>query len=269
MNMLIFFFRAFAELCESSQKVSSGSLVEQYLDLHQCMQRALMMVNSLFCASLPEAKSSNCSSLQCLVPDVCKTSTNKNAASWIYAAMETNLSKFSLFKKPEKSEIVDSDDCHYVILENTPDKLNSENQSPQNKPRSRNHSNFLSDSGAKRVPSPSMQHISATKKMNPEREDCPKGRGLKETVNLAKKLLLVSCEWFLKYMEDLLDAGFGMCTEDSSEMACLLRQLKRVDRWLDDLAIIGVKVDGRIEELKKKLYGFLLEHVDAAVFAGK
>ena len=49
------------------------------------------------------------------------------------------------------------------------------------------------------------------------------------------------------------------------EIASLLRQLKRVNKWLDDSVVDGVGTDERIEGLRKKLYGFLLEHVDSAV----
>jgi hypothetical protein len=42
-----------------------------------------------------------------------------------------------------------------------------------------------------------------------------------------------------------------------------------VNQWLDDLVGGGLKVDARIEGLKKKLYGFLLEYVDSATVTGK
>ncbi|KAF2319326.1 hypothetical protein GH714_014827 [Hevea brasiliensis] len=219
--------REFAELCKSSQNMSSVSLVEKYLDLHQNMQKAAKVINSLISDSLLEAKSSFYDSLQCLLPNARKTKMNKNAALWVHAAIETNFSKFILLKEPEKSEMVDSDKCHYVILGSIPEELHSENQSPQIKGRPRNHGN-LSDASPEQEPS-------SWKKMDPKR-------------------MIVLKEF---------------CMGGDSEIAYLLRQLKRVNQWLDDWGGLGVKVDGRIEDLRKKLYGFLLEHVDTAVAAVK
>ncbi|KAL9334243.1 hypothetical protein Peur_074382 [Populus x canadensis] len=261
--------QSFAELHESAQSASSGPLVEQYLDLYQNIQRSAKIVNSLLSdASLLETKASNYDSLQRVFPDVRKSSRNTNAESWVHAAIQTNLSKFSLLKKPEKSGVLDIDKCHYVILDNSLEELNSENQSPQNKPCLRNHSNYIPDLSAKRVPS-SKRHLASVKKVNPERRDCPRGSGLKETASLAEKLLLDSREWFLRYMEDSLNVGFGLCEGKISEIAGFLGQLRRVNQWLDDLVGGGLKVDARIEGLKKKLYGFLLEYVDSATVTAR
>ncbi|KAJ6384937.1 hypothetical protein OIU77_028191 [Salix suchowensis] len=260
--------QSFAELHESAQSASSGSLVEQYLDLYQNIQRSAKNANSLLSdASLLESKSSNYDSLQRVFPDVPKSSTNTNAESWVHAAIQTNLSKFSLLEKPEKSGVLDIDKCYYVILDNSQQELNSENQLPLNKPSRKNHSNYMPDLSVQRVPS-SKRHLAPVRKVNPERRDCPRGSGLKETASLAEKLLLDSREWFLKYMEDSLNIGFGLCEGKISEIAGFLGQLRRVNQWLDDLAGGGIKVDARIEGLKKKLYGFLLEYVDSATVTG-
>lgn len=265
--IFIFFFRAFAELCKSSQNMSSGPLVEKYLDLHQNMQKAAKVINSLTNDSLSEAMSSFYDGQQCLLPSTRKTKMNKNAVSWVHAALETNLSKFILLKEPEKSEMVNSDKCHYVILGSIPEELQSENQLPQIRGRPGNYGK-LSEASPMRVPSsPSL--LSAEKKMDPKKDDCPKRSVLKETASLAEKLLLHSREWFFKYMEDSLNNGFQFCRGGDSEIAYLLRQLKRVNQWLDDWGSWGVKVDRRIEDLRKKLYGFLLEHVDIAVASDK
>jgi hypothetical protein len=70
-------------------------------------------------------------------------------------------------------------------------------------------------------------------------------------------------------MEDSLNVGFGLCEGKISDIAGFLGQLRRVNQWLDDLVGGGLKVDARIEGLKKKLYGFLLEYVDSATVTGK
>ncbi|KAL5796176.1 hypothetical protein ACOSQ2_000996 [Xanthoceras sorbifolium] len=92
--------------------------------------------------------------------------------------------------------------------------------------------------------------------MNTERKEGYKGSKLKEAASLAEKLLLVSHQWFLKYIEDSLNLRFGLSRDGSSEIAGLLRQLKRVNEWLDELARVRVEADDRIQDLRKKLYGF-------------
>ncbi|XP_075647052.1 uncharacterized protein LOC142617962 [Castanea sativa] len=255
--------RTFAELCDTSQKVPAGTLVEQFLDLHLSMQRAGKVVNSLQSITLSEAKSNGYCSLQRSLPDACKRFTDKNATSWVQAAVGTNLSKFNLFRTQEKSSLQNGEKCYYVVIDKNPEELNSKSNSPQDKQSHRNHGSSLSESSAKRLPSPSQRHT--TKKTNTVREDCSKGSRLKETATLAEKLLLVSREWFLKYLEDSLNVGFEQSREERSEIAYLLGQLKRVNQWLDDLVGGGVGVDERIDDLRKKLYGFLLEHVDSTI----
>ncbi|KAJ4711721.1 DUF936 family protein [Melia azedarach] len=153
--------------------------------------------------------------------------------SWVHAAIETDLSKFSVFRKPENSKI-------------------------------------LSDLSRKQGPSPTKQQLLGAKNMNPERKEWSKRGGLKEAAIFAEKLLMISRQWFLKYLEDSLKTGFGSSRgKGSSEIAGLLKQLKRVNKWLDDLVGSGTEADERIEDLRKKLYRFLLEHVDSTVIAGK
>ncbi|KAF8403961.1 hypothetical protein HHK36_012069 [Tetracentron sinense] len=275
----------FAELCESSQKDSARPLVEQFLKLHHSMQRAATMVDSLLNTRFPEEKGSTSSSSQLPLqkgststssqlpsPEVCKKFTDKNATLWVQAAIETDLSKFSLFGKKSEREILDVEKHHYVVLEKTmkPTEEMSENQSLQNKQSPRNLSGFP-DSIAKVRPSPSRRSgVSAAKKTNAERMEWSKGNGLKEAACLVKKLLSVSRGWFLKYLEDSLNNGFGLRRgEEDREIAVFLGQLRKVNQWLDDATGDGIEVDERIEGLRKKLYGFILEHVDSAVVASR
>lgn len=258
----------FAELCESSQKDSAGSLVEQFLNLHQDMQKAVMSINVLLSTRLAEVKSSSCCSAPLILAEACKSSTNKNAILWVQAALETDLSKFCLFRKQDNRGFLSGGKCHYLLLENSPE-MESENHSPQKKRIPRNHGG-LSDSSAGGVPSPSRRRFSVSKRMCTEKAEWSKGSGLRETANLAKKLVSVSHGWFLKYLEDSFNKGFGLNRkEGGTEIACLLGQLKRVNLWLDGLVEDGMEVDERIEGLRKKLYSFLLMHVDSAVVSGK
>ncbi|KAH7544791.1 hypothetical protein FEM48_Zijuj01G0023700 [Ziziphus jujuba var. spinosa] len=251
------------ELCESPQKVSAGSLVQKFLDLNQSMQSAAMVVDSLLNQGPRDEQ-------HWLTPDVCKTSSSKNATLWVKAAVETNLSKFNLFRLQDKGEVLNGEKCHCVILENASVESKSENCSPKSKQSPRNHGSSSSDSNSKSAPSSSRKFLSTARKPSTEREKCLKGSRLKEAASLAEKLLLLSREWFLKYLEDSLKIGFRVNRGGGgSEMACLLGQLKRVNQWLDNLVMDRIQEDERIEDLRKKLYRFLLEHVDSAVVSGK
>ena len=200
------------------------------------------------------------------LPGTDSCSARKNATSWVKAATGTNLSSFDLFKMQEKDEITNSEKYYYVVLENAPEELNFKNPSPAIKQGHRNHGTLLSNSIAKGSQSTSGRLSSAARKSITEREDLSKESRLNEAASLAQKLLLASREWFLTYMEDSLNIGFGMKrVEGSPDIASLLGQLKRVNHWLDNLLLNGVREDERIEGLRKKLYGFLLDHVDSAV----
>ena len=262
-------FSLFAELCKSSGTLSAGLLVEQFLDLHLNLKRTAMLLDSLLTPTAEVRHSSNCKSSQnCTPENVCKVSTNKNAVSWVQAAIETNLAKFNLFRTQEKSEVLKGEKCHYVVIENANSDKNTENPSTHKKPNHVAQASLLPNSTAKRVP-PSKRHLLSAKNKDIEKEDQLKESGIKEAGSLAEKLLSVSHEWFLKYLEDSLENGFGLRNEEGgTEIACLLGQLKNVNHWLESLVGGGDKVDNRIETLRKMLYGFLLEHVNSGVTSG-
>ncbi|XP_028799724.1 uncharacterized protein LOC114757818 [Neltuma alba] len=241
----------FTELCQSSQTLSAGSLVEKFLDLHLNLQRARMVLDPLLMLT-PEKKPSE---------DVlCKAPSNKNAVTWVQAALQTNLSKFNLFRTQAKAESLNGEKCHYIVIENSRDEMNTENTS---------QSKQKPTTTVKRVPS-SKRHLQVAKSKDAEKVDQGRESRLKEAASLAEKLLVASQEWFLKYLEDSLDSGFGLRSEEGrSEIACLLGQLKKVNHWLDALVGGGDKVDGRVENLRKSLYGFLLERVNSAIPSSK
>ncbi|KAM6580574.1 hypothetical protein CsatA_004348 [Cannabis sativa] len=243
----------FAELCLSSKKSSAGSLVKNFLDLNQKMQSSANDIDYVVNLRLSGAD-----------PSIYFSASN-NATSWVKAAVETNLSTFDLFRKQEEDEILKSEKSHYVVLENA-QEVNFGSCSPTSR-QSRNHTTLTSDLTTKVSQSASRRLPSATRNSITERDELYKGGSkLIEAASLAQKLLFASREWFLKYLEDSLNIGFGMKREEGgTEVASLLGQLKRVNHWLDDIVTKGISKDERIEGLRKKLYGFLLEHVDSTV----
>ncbi|XP_021890345.1 uncharacterized protein LOC110808899 isoform X2 [Carica papaya] len=171
---------------------------------------------------------------------------------------------------PEKAGISLGEKYHYLIIENDPSKLISENNPPQSKQSPQSHYSSGPDSDATHRSSQSLKkHNSSANKMYFGKDTLSGESGLKEAANLAEKLLTVSCQWFFKYLESSLDKRFGLSgREGSTDIASLLGQLKRVNSWLDDLVGSGMQADEKIEGIRKKLYEFLLANVDSAI-AGK
>ncbi|KAL5572709.1 hypothetical protein UlMin_022306 [Ulmus minor] len=103
-----------------------------------------------------------------------------------------------------------------------------------------------------------------------------RGQGMQETVELGLKLQSEMKTWFLRFVEEALDAGFRVFGEgasvgrrlslDSGSIAAVLSQLKRVNEWLDRVIpkrdeLLGEKVD----RLKRKIYGFVIQHVGTTI----
>ncbi|KAG2242141.1 hypothetical protein Bca52824_096014 [Brassica carinata] len=103
-----------------------------------------------------------------------------------------------------------------------------------------------------------------------------KGNGLNEATDLAEKLQTVSQDWFLGFVERFLDADVVETSSnlsDNGQIAGMLSQLKSVNDWLDE---IGSKEDEEglqevsketIDRLRKKIYEYLLTHVESAAAA--
>jgi hypothetical protein len=255
-------FSLFSELCESRQTLPAGLLVKQFLELHQSLQRVTMVFDSLLSAP-PETKPSSHATIQSLVEDTCKVPTRKNATFWVQAALDTNLSKFNLYKTQEKSEALNGEKCHYVVIENSHKEMNTEESTVPNKQSRVTQAHPLQNSSGKRISS-SKRNLLVAKNKDAGKQDQSKESEQKAAASLAEKLVVASREWFLKYLEESISNEFGLKNEENSGVACLLGQLKKVNHWLDNL-IDGVKVDHRVEKLRKSLYRFLLEHVNSAV----
>ncbi|CAN1169947.1 hypothetical protein LINPERPRIM_LOCUS88 [Linum perenne] len=95
-----------------------------------------------------------------------------------------------------------------------------------------------------------------------------RGNGMRETVELGMKLQLEMQVWFVRYVEESLDAGFRGLGDgvqvNAGSIAAILSQLKRVNGWLDRVSAKGEKgLIFEIENLKKKIYGFVIQHVGA------
>ncbi|KAL6575130.1 hypothetical protein OROMI_012415 [Orobanche minor] len=101
-----------------------------------------------------------------------------------------------------------------------------------------------------------------------------RGLGMNETLELGEGLQSEMQMWFVRFVEDSLDAGFRVCVKkcgpdggpDCGPIAVILSQLKRVNDWLDRVASKRDEVVmEKIERLKRKIYGFVIQHVGTSV----
>lgn len=110
---------------------------------------------------------------------------------------------------------------------------------------------------------PKMQFRISPQSLSASTKPWKRGHGMKETVELKVVLLLEMERWFLKFVEESLDAGFRVfAVSNDGSIASILSQLKRINGWLD---IVMKKRDQqmneKVERLKRKIYAFVIQHV--------
>ncbi|CAL0326321.1 unnamed protein product [Lupinus luteus] len=294
----------FSELCQSCGTLSAGLVVKQFLELHHSLQRARTVFDSLLAPPLEAKPNRNLQYLVedvCKVPSkknaiswvqaAMGTNLSKfnlfrtkeksevlNGEKCYYAVIdnsdeEMNSENSSAENKQNRAaqanllpnataKRLPSSKRNLVVAKNkhTTDKRDQSKESGLKEADKRDQSK---ESGLKEADKRDQSKESGLKEA--DKRDQSNKSGLKEAASLSEKLLVASREWFLKYLEESLCNGFGLKSEDgSTEITCLLGQLKKVNHWLDNLEGED-KVDYRVEKLRKSLYRFLLEHVNSAV----
>ncbi|PWA75126.1 hypothetical protein CTI12_AA244240 [Artemisia annua] len=286
----------YSELRSSAKEDNPQPAVEQFLALHASLNNAHLISESLSKTTQPTSSSDNedtPSEEQLRV----SSERHKQATSWVHAAMATNLSSFSVYSKQAKltSLIPPSSNTDstaktvrpVLVLEgSTNTTAGSANtpspKTPQVKPRQSVGSKIVNSSTPRRQTLvPSVQQKS---KVQPQPQPPPpeweKGVGFDEAIDLAQKLKLESQDWFLGFVERFLDADVDTSSSlsDNGQIAGMLSQLKSVNDWLD--AIGSTKGDDDDEEeetsrispetidrIRKKIYDYLLTHVESAAAA--
>ncbi|CAA7041834.1 unnamed protein product [Microthlaspi erraticum] len=239
MESVLLSLQSFAELCDSSENLSTGQVVRRFLDMYHSTQNTGKAVHMLLTSNRNNGS--------------CRSAANKNAVSWVQDAVVAGFSQFNLFKDPGKQEedyaAAHQDQHHYIVLQNSSERLNlKERTSPR----------ALACKGFKKLPS---KRHSVSGRSSLERKS-----KLRESASLADELLRVSSQWFLKYLESSLKKrSFLVKKEDANGKESLLFHLKAVNRWLDDLILNRTETSERVEDLRKKLQRFLLEHIESAI----
>ncbi|XP_010688138.2 uncharacterized protein LOC104902146 [Beta vulgaris subsp. vulgaris] len=176
-------------------------------------------------------------------PDtVISTEQSKSASAWVEAALSTDLAIVSLLTGQNSETLPPS-------LPKSSSKRQSIGKS------TKNHSK------------------TSTLLESPPKGRWTRGHGIRETIELATTLKSEMESWFLKFVEESLDAGFRVFSEcvnngskklplECGSIAAILSQLKRINDWLD---LVVKKRDEvlteKIDKLKRKIYGFVIQHV--------
>ncbi|CAH8338723.1 unnamed protein product [Eruca vesicaria subsp. sativa] len=84
--------------------------------------------------------------------------------------------------------------------------------------------------------------------------------GMKETAEFAVNVQSEMQMWFIGFVEESLDKkNAAEQPLDGSSIAAVLSRLKQVNEWLD--RITTMSLTDKIERLKRKIYGFVINHV--------
>ncbi|KAJ9178518.1 hypothetical protein P3X46_010396 [Hevea brasiliensis] len=262
----------YSELTSSAKEDNPQPAVEQFLTLHASLNNARLVADSLSkiipVGSCPDSDHNPSEEVLKVTSD-----RRKHAATWVQAALATNLSSFYVFKKETTSastqgQKTSSGNQPILVLENS-----SKNASAKTQGKTR------PSVGSKLVATGAFRKAGDTSAISQKMPPQPppewiKGSGLDEAVDLAEMLQMESQDWFLGFVERFLDADVDSSTlSDNGQIAGMLTQLKSVNDWLDE---IGSSKDEEetpnvssetIDRLRKKIYEYLLTHVESAAAA--
>ncbi|KAG7653587.1 hypothetical protein ISN44_As01g008290 [Arabidopsis suecica] len=265
----------YSDLLSTAKEDDPLPVVEQFLKLHSGLKDVQIIAESLSklisSTSSPENEENRSE-------EAIKAASEKQklAASWVQAALVTNLSSFSVYSS-KQAKLAASRSKPVIILESP-----GNNSSGKTRGNVQNKPTIGSKLVAQGMIRKHRENSSSQKATSVAGSESPplnwvKGSGLNEATDLAEKLQMVSQDWFLGFVERFLDTDVitssNLNLSDNGQIAGMLSQLKSVNDWLDE---IGSKEDEEglqevsketIDRLRKKIYEYLLTHVESAAAA--
>ena len=266
------------DLTTSAKEDNPQPAVDQFLALHASLNNARMIADSLSKTipvdSSPESEGNPSEEAVKVTSD-----RRKYAVSWVQAALATNLSSFSVFTKEHNSMLSHASasaqgqktipaNQNILILENSAKHASAKSQG-KTRPVV----------GSKLVAQGVLRKSGDGSGLGPKAQVQPppewtRGNGLDEAVDLAEMLRMESQDWFLGFVEKFLDADFDTSAlSDNGQIAGMLTQLKSVNDWLDEISLSKDEEEmphvssETIDRLRKKIYEYLLTHVESAAAA--
>ncbi|KAF8014103.1 hypothetical protein BT93_H0062 [Corymbia citriodora subsp. variegata] len=267
----------YTELTTSAKEDNPQPTVEQFLTLHANLNKARTTADSL--SKTITMGSSSPTSEETPPEEALKMTAEKRklAASWVQAALATDLSSFSVYTKEPISSLgpnpsqtpkgVSGNQQPMVLLgssgKNDTAKTPAKTRAKLGGPATPRRVGEAASNGPK---------VQALPLLEWER-----GNGLDETVDLAEVLKVESRDWFLGFVERFLDADVDASVlSDNGQIAGMLSQLKSVNDWLDEIGSTKTEegeaqtpgISGEVvDRLRKKIYEYLLTHVESAAAA--
>ncbi|XP_030459178.1 uncharacterized protein LOC115679656 [Syzygium oleosum] len=266
----------YTELTTNAKEDNPQPTVEQFLTLHANLNNARTIADSL---TKTITMGSSPTSEETPPEEALKTTAEKRklAASWVQAALATDLSSFSVYTKepisslgpnPAQTQKVASGNQQPVVL------LGSSGKNDAAKTPAKTRAKLAGPATSRRVGDAASN---GTKLQAPPLLEWERGNGLDETVDLAEVLKVESRDWFLGFVERFLDTDVDASVlSDNGQIAGMLSQLKSVNDWLDEIGSTKTDegeaqtpgVSGEvIDRLRKKIYEYLLTHVESAAAA--
>ncbi|XP_054812070.1 uncharacterized protein LOC129313149 [Prosopis cineraria] len=264
----------YSELSNSAKEHSPQPTVEQFLSLRASLNGACIVADSLL-KTIPDGSSVDHE--KNAVEEALKVTLDrqKHAASWVQAALATNLSSFAVFtREPQSSKLpASSNGQHQKTILGSQPMLVLENASEyaSSKLQVKTRSVVNSKHVVQGTPRRSSDGLANGQKQPPQ--PWVKGNGLDEVVNLAEMLQSRSRDWFLGFVERFLDTEGEAILSDNGQIAGMLSQLKSVNDWLDEIGSNKNEAEScqisseTIDRLRKKIYEYLLTHVESAAAA--
>ncbi|KAK7262608.1 hypothetical protein RJT34_30183 [Clitoria ternatea] len=268
---------AYSELSNSAKEQNPQPVIEQFLALHGSLNSVRMIADSL---SKPIPDGSSPDTERSITEEALKIKSDKQklAAYWVQAALSTNLSSFSVFnREPLSSKLPVSTNPQnqknvlgikpILVLENTREDASSRSHG---KTRQMANSKHASQGTPRKLGD---VLANGQKQLNQPLPQWDRRNGLDEVVGLAEMLELRSRDWFLMFVERFLDSDGDTSLSNNGQIAGMLSQLKSVNDWLDEIG--SSKNEGEscqipaetIDRLRKKIYEYLLTHVESAAAA--
>ncbi|KAJ4977652.1 hypothetical protein NE237_008432 [Protea cynaroides] len=239
----------FSNLCWSAKAENPLPTIDRFLSVYE---------NVLNSTAIAESVAMSHSSDR---PDTfVLTERLKSISLWVEAALATDLEVVSLISDQtgNNSKIQSLEKLSKTVVDAWPSPSRMSDYKKQSLSTSRNHL---------KAPASSCDPIDGS---------WSRGSGVKETMELARNLQKEMEIWFLQFVEESLDAGFKVCgvstdgfgvfQQENGSIAAVLSQLKHVNDWLDH--VIGkreVLLTEKIERLKRKIYGFVIQHMGTAL----
>ncbi|KAL8206208.1 hypothetical protein R6Q57_009759 [Mikania cordata] len=222
----------FSNLCSMSKAINPLPTIDSFMSVYNDAVKATATVESVASNHTPNQN-------RIMVHDNAPpTDHSKSLAVWVEAALATDLEVVTLLSKQG---------------------IGSPSQ-PQNK----NYNHLQRQS----LPETLKSHLMISSCKSSFSGSWMKGNGMNETVKLGISLQKEMQTWFLKFVEESLDAGFqvfGKNSANSSEVGpikVILSQLKRVNDWLDCMiSKQDEALTGAVDRLKGKIYRFVIQHV--------